>query len=161
MVNASSANNRIKAKAVAKNRVNEVEASNSEAKYWAQQAEQYANTVNDIKDDTDELYSQIKASANKALTDIDAAKEEAIEEILEKGQTGDIPTKVSQLENDANYLSANDTLKITKISQEEYNKLATKDPNTMYVVLTNLLVWGTSLWGTGLWELGNGELSGD
>lgn len=160
MVNASSANNRIKATAVAKNRVNQVEASNSEAKYWAEQAQEAVNDVNQIKIDTDTLYSQIQTSTTKALSDIDTAKEEAIKEISDKSQTGDIPTKVSQLENDANYLSANDTIKVKKISQEEYNNLSTKDPNTMYVVLTNLLVWGTSLWGTGLWELGDDELSG-
>lgn len=161
MVNANSVNNNIKAKAVAKNKINQVEASNSEAKYWAQQAEQSVNEIEQVKTDASELHLEIQNSAAGALSDILAAKNAALEEISHKSEVGDVPTKVSQLENDANYLSANDTIKVKKVTQEEYDNLAQKDPDTMYVVLTNLIVWGTSLWGSGLWGLGDGELSGN
>lgn len=162
MVQASSVNSKnIKATAVGKNNTNAVEASNSEAKYWAEQAKKYANDASQYEGTVNDLYEEIQTESSTALMEIQEAKEKAIEEIEQKGEIGNVPTKVSQLENDANYISSNDSLIVKKISQEDYNNLEEKDPNTLYVVLTNMLIWGTSLWGTGMWELNNGELSGD
>ncbi len=51
------------------------------------------------------------------------------------------------------YLKEADTIKVQEISQEEYLALKKKDANTLYVVCTQLLVWGTSAWGVGVWSL--------
>lgn len=160
MVLASSTNKKnIRVNAVAKNIKNEVDASNSQAKYWAEVAENAANNAGTSETNAEKIYNDIAGAKDGVLAEIDEAKVKAIEEIESKGNTGNIPTKVSELENDANYLSGNDTIKVRNISQEDYNNLKEKDGNTLYIVLSSLLVWGTSLWGSGNWELGDGELS--
>lgn len=174
MVQASSINNKktIRVNAVAKNARNAVEASNSTAKYWAEIAQTAATSAgtsetnaekiyNDIAGAKDGVLAEIDEAKDGVLAKIDEAKEAAIEEIENKGNIGDVPTKVSELENDVGYLSDQDTIKVKSITQEDYNDLTEKDSNTLYVILSSLLVWGTSLWGTGNWELGDGELSGD
>ena len=72
------------------------------------------------------------------------------------------PTKLSDFTDDLGsspththnqYLKEADTIKVQEISQEEYLSLKKKDANTLYVVCTQLLVWGTSAWGVGVWSL--------
>ena len=72
------------------------------------------------------------------------------------------PTKLSDFTDDLGsspththnqYLKEADTIKVQEISQEEYLALKKKDANTLYVVCTQLLVWGTSAWGVGVWSL--------
>lgn len=162
MVLASSTNKKnIRVNAVAKNIKNEVDASNSQAKYWAEVAENAANNAGIAENSIADIYNKITGAADSVLQEIEESKQKAIEEIESKGDVGNVPTKVSQLENDADYLSGKDTIKVKNITQEDYNNLAEKDSNTLYIILSSLLVWGTGLWGTGNWELGDGELSGD
>lgn len=153
MVLASSTNNKrnIRVNAVAKNIKNEVDASNSQAKYWAEVAENAANNAGISETNTTNIYNKISNAADDIIEQINKSKDEAIAEIENKGQTGNIPTKVSELENDAEYLSAKDTILIKKVTQEEYDNLEIKDSNTLYIVLNSLLIWGVGLWGISRW----------
>ncbi len=153
MVLVSSTNNKknIRVNAVAKNIKNEVDASNSQAKYWAEVAENAANNAGNSETNTTNIYNKISNAADDIIEQINKSKDEAIAEIENKGQTGNIPTKVSELENDAEYLSAKDTILIKKVTQEEYDNLEIKDSNTLYIVLNSLLIWGVGLWGISRW----------
>ena len=64
---------------------------------------------------------------------------------------------MSELVNDKNYLSSNDTIKVQEIEQDEYNNLAVKDPNVLYIICTQFLIWGTASWGVGTWGLQDAE----
>lgn len=44
---------------------------------------------------------------------------------------------------------------ILPITEADYRDLAVKDPNTLYLITTGFLVWGTSAWGSSLWSLGD------
>ncbi len=39
------------------------------------------------------------------------------------------------------------------ISQADYDALVTKDSDTLYIITTRFLVWGTAAWGRGVWSL--------
>jgi hypothetical protein len=44
-------------------------------------------------------------------------------------------------------------ISIQKITQEDYNALAEKDENTLYIISTKFLIWGSAAWGVGTWGL--------
>lgn len=39
------------------------------------------------------------------------------------------------------------------ITQAEYDALETKDSNTLYILTTRFLVWGSAAWSRGVWGL--------
>nr|DAX39331.1 MAG TPA: hypothetical protein [Caudoviricetes sp.] len=155
MVQANSANNNIRVKATTKTVANNaVETSNSQAKQWADVAKSYAESAQTSEQNVNSASAQIAQAASSALSQITESKNTAISEIekLYPDVAGKI-TKVSELENDAGYLTENDTIKVQSITQEAYNELKKKDNNTLYIIYSHFLIWGTSLWGTGIWGL--------
>ncbi len=39
------------------------------------------------------------------------------------------------------------------ISQDDYDELDPPDSDTLYIITTRFLVWGTAAWGKGVWGL--------
>lgn len=155
MVQVNSFNNNIKVTATAKKTLNNaVEASNSMAKHWADVAKEYAESAEKSEQNADNASNQVEQATTSALNQITECKNTAIEEINKLyPEIGEQVTKVSQLENDAGYLTENDTIKVKHISKDEYNQLPTKDQNTLYIITTHLLYWGTGMWNSEIWGL--------
>lgn len=65
----------------------------------------------------------------------------------------DVQDKINEIIDNLGGGGGSSGLTVQKITQAEYNALETKDPNTLYVITTRFLVWGTSLYGNGLWGL--------
>ena len=127
----------------------------------ANEASESAMSANLSMQSANEYAEQAKAAAEEAISgqlqaDFSQTDSEAKDFIKNK------PTKLSQFTDDLGtspshshnqYLEKNDTIKIQEITLEDYNALENKDMNTLYVVCTEFLVWGSSSWGVGRWSL--------
>lgn len=66
----------------------------------------------------------------------------------------DVQNKINEIiDNLGSGGGSSSGITVKKVTQDEYNALATKDANTLYIITTRFLVWGTSLYGNGLWGL--------
>lgn len=51
-----------------------------------------------------------------------------------KADTSAIPTKTSDLSNDSHYVASTAITSIVSLTQAQYDALATKDANTLYII---------------------------
>lgn len=65
----------------------------------------------------------------------------------------DVQDKINEIIDNLGSGGGSSNITILPISQSDYNALVEKDPNTLYIITTRFLVWGTSLYGNGLWGL--------
>lgn len=116
--------------------------------------------------------SQSMTSASNYAAEAKKAAEEAISGQLQadfsqsdstaKDFIKNKPTNLSNFIDDlgsspththAQYLKEAETLKVQEITLEDYLELKKKDADTLYVVCTEFLIWGSSSWGIGIWGL--------
>lgn len=133
----------------------------SSAKKAAQEANASATSASASMKSASNYADQAKKAAQEAISgqlqaDFSQTNTSAKDFIKNK------PTKLTDFTDDLGsspththnqYLKQADTLKVQEITLEDYLKLKKKDTDTLYVVCTEFLVWGSASWGIGIWGL--------